>query len=148
MNQNKLEYKICLSENLAVIDKDFLAYLTKSKTDFSIVLQVSPDKIIKSTGMIAVPSGIVTVEDIGRVLETALSLTGTDEVILQVRSTAQFLVGDSMLTDIFPIGIPSQKLEVTIELVRVNKQWLLRWVQWTESLGRRINGWHIKVVCD
>ena len=98
--------------------------------------------------MIAVPSGIVTVEDIGRVLETALSLTGTDEVILQVRSTAQFLVGDSMLTDIFPIGIPSQKLEVTIELVRVNKQWLLRWVQWTESLGRRINGWHIKVVCD
>ena len=46
-------------------DADFMAALSSTTGDFSLVLLVSPNDIIQVTGMIAINSGIVTAKDVG-----------------------------------------------------------------------------------
>jgi len=81
------EFKISLTES----DTDFMRQLSATMGDFSFVLQVLPNDVIKSTGMIVIPSGIITVDDVGRVLSAAMPPEHNNEVILPASTTCHYM---------------------------------------------------------
>ena len=143
IKQNMQELTIPLVANTATPDADFMAVLSTTTGDFSMVLQVSPNNAIRSTGMVAIPSGVITASDIGRVLEAAMSLLCKEDVILQASSTCCFVVDGVMQTEFMPIGMPATRLDVTVALLRINEGMLQRWRDWATALGRNIVGWRI-----
>lgn len=58
------EVKILLAPNAATSDADFVPVLSTTAGDFSLVLQVCSKDVIRSTVMVAISSGIVTVSDV------------------------------------------------------------------------------------
>lgn len=135
---------IPLVPNTTAPDTDFMAALSATTGDFSLVLQVSLNDVIRSTGMVAIPSGIITASDVGRVIEAAMSLLCKDDVIMQASSTCRFVVDGVMQTEFMPIGMPATRLDVTVALVRINEGMLQRWRDWATALGRNIVGWRIE----
>lgn len=144
IKQDIQELRIPLVANTATPDIDFMAALSAITGDFSLVLQVSPNNVIRSTGMVAIPSGVITASDIGRVLEAAMSLLCKDDVIMQASSTCSFVVDGVMQTEFMPIGMPATRLDVTVALVRINEGKLHHWRDWATALGRNIVGWRIE----
>jgi cell division ATPase FtsA len=144
IKQDIQELKIPLLANSATPDTDFMAALSTTTEDFSLVLQVSPNDVIRSTGMVAIPSGIITTSDVGRVLEAAMSLLCKDDVIMHASPTCSFVVDGVMQTAFMPIGMPATRLDVTVALVRINERMLQRWRDWATALGRNIVGWRIE----
>lgn len=138
------ELTIPLVANTATPDTDFMAALSATTGDFSLVLQVSPNDVIRSTGMVAIPSGVITASDVGRVLEAAMSLLRKDDVIMHASPTCSFVVDGVMQTEFMPIGMPATRLDVTVALVRINEGMLQRWRDWATALGRNIVGWRIE----
>ena len=64
--QNTMQQKIQeFTASLKNADADFMAALSSTAGDFSLVLQVSPNDVIRSRGMVAIPSGIITASDVG-----------------------------------------------------------------------------------
>ena len=147
MKQDIQELTIPLVPNTAKPDTDFMAALSNTTEDFSLVLQVSPNDVIRSTGMVAIPSGIITTSDVGRVLEAAMSLLCKDDVIMHASSQCHFVVNGVMQTEFMPIGMPATRLDVTVTLVRINEGMLQRWRDWATALGRNIVGWRIEELC-
>jgi hypothetical protein len=138
------ELTIPLVANTATPDTDFMTVLSTITGDFSLVLLVSPNDVIRSTGMVAIPSGIITASDVGRVLEAAMSLLCKDDVIMHASPTCSFVVDGVMQTAFMPIGMPATRLDVTVALVRINEGMLQRWRNWATALGRNIIGWRIE----
>ena len=126
-------------------DADFMAALSATTGDFSLVLQVSPNDVIKSTGMIAIKSGTITARDVGRAVEAAMSLPCSNLTFLHASPTCAFSVDGSVQTEFMPIGLPAKRLEVKIELVRVCDKMLPRWRDWAKALGRNMVGWRMEV---
>ena len=126
-------------------DADFMAALSNTTGDFSLVLQVSPNDVIKSTGMIAISSGTVTARDVGRAIEAAMSLPCSNLTFLHASSTCTFTVDGYVQTEFMPIGLPAKRLEVKMELVRVCDKMLPRWRDWAKALGRNMVGWRMEV---
>ena len=89
-------------------------------------LQVSPNDVIKSTGMIAIGSGTVTARDVGRAIEAAMSLPCSNLIFLHASPICVFTVDGSVQTEFMPIGLPGKKLEVKMELVRICDKMLPR----------------------
>ncbi len=135
---------IPLVPNTATPDADFMAALPTTTGDFSLVLQVSPNDVIRSTGMVAIPSGVVSASDVGRVLEAAMSLMCEDDLIMHASSTCHFVVDGVMQTAFMPIGMPATRLDVTVALERINEEMLQRWRDWAAALERNIVGWRIE----
>ncbi|MDP2071850.1 MAG: hypothetical protein Q8J82_09510 [Methylotenera sp.] len=146
IKQDIQELKIPLLANSATPDTDFMAALSTTTEDFSLVLQVSPNDVIRSTGMVAIPSGIITTSDVGRVLEAAMSLLCKDDVIMHASPTCSFVVDGVMQTAFMPIGMPATRLDVTVALVRINEGMLQRWRDWATALGRNIVAWRIEAL--
>lgn len=145
IKQDIQELKIPLLANSATPDTDFMAALSTTTGDFSLVLQVvSPNDVIRSTGMVTIPSGVVSASDVGRVLEAAMSLLCKDDVIMQASSQCHFVVDGVMQTEFMPIGMPATRLDVTVALVRINEGMLQRWRDWATALGRNIVAWRIE----
>lgn len=145
IKQDIQELKIPLLANSATPDTDFMAALSTTTGDFSLVLQVvSPNDVIRSTGMVTIPSGVVSASDVGRVLEAAMSLLCKDDVIMQASSHCHFVVDGVMQTEFMPIGMPATRLDVTVALVRINEGMLQRWRDWATALGRNIVAWRIE----
>lgn len=142
------EVKIPLVPNAATSDADFMAALSTATGDFSLVLQVSSKDVIRSTGMVAISSGIVTTNDVGRVLEAATSLLCKDDVIMHASPTYSFVVNNELYTELMPIGMPATGLDVTVALVRIPAGMLQRWRDSVAALGRNIVGWRIEVIYD
>lgn len=138
------ELTIRLVANTTPPDADFMAVLSTTTGDFSLVLQLSPNDVIRSTGMVAIPSGVITASDVGRVLEAAMSLLRKDDVIMHASPTCSFVVDGVMQTEFMPIGMPATRLDVTVALVRINEGMLQRWCDWATALGRNIVGWRIE----
>ena len=86
------EFKILFVPDAAMPDADFMRVLSSTIGDFILVLRVSSKDVIMSTGMIAIPSAIVTASDVGRVLEVATSLSCKDDVVMHVSPTYSFLL--------------------------------------------------------
>ena len=126
-------------------DADFMAALSATTGDFSLVLQVSPNDVIQVTGMIAISSGTVTARDVGRAIEAAMSLPCSNLTFLHASQTCTFTVDGSIQTEFMPIGLPAKRLEVKIELVRVSDKMLPRWRDWAKALGRNMVGWRVEV---
>ena len=126
-------------------DADFMAALSNTTGDFSLVLQVSPNDVIKSTGMIAISSGTVTARDVGRAIEAAMSWPCSNLTFLHASSTCTFTVDGYVQTEFMPIGLPAKRLEVKMELVRVCDKMLPRWRDWAKALGRTMVGWRMEV---
>ena len=129
-------------------DADFMAALSSTTGDFSLVLQVSPNDVIKSTGMIAIKSGTVTARDVGRAIEAAMSLPCSNLTFLHASPTCTFTVDGSVQTEFMPIGLPAKRLEVKIELVRVCDKMLPRWRDWAKALGRNMVGWRVEITSE
>lgn len=144
IKQNIQELTIPLVANTATPDADFMAALSTTTEDFSLVLQVSPNDVIRSTGMVAIPSGVVSAGDVGWVLEAAVSLQCKDDVIMQASPKCCFVVDGVMQTEFMPIGMPATRLDVTVALVRINEGMLQRWRDWATALGRNIVAWRIE----
>ena len=125
-------------------DADFMAALSSTTGDFSLVLQVSPNDVIKATGLIAIPSGIVTAIDIGRALEAAMTLPCQEDVIMLASTNYCFAVDGLMETEFMPIGMPAKRLAVTVSLVRIPEGLLKRWREWATVLERKIVSWRIE----
>lgn len=140
------EFKIPLVPDAAAPDTDFMALLSSIAGDFSLVLQVSSKDVIRSTGMVTIPSGIVTASDVGRVFEAATSLLCKDDVIMHALPTYRFVVNNELHTELMPIGMPATRLDVTVALVRVPARMLQRWCEWANALGRNVIGWRIEVI--
>ncbi|MGZ8271026.1 MAG: hypothetical protein ACXW1T_07445 [Methylophilus sp.] len=144
MKQELQEFTVFLTATTTNPDADFMAALSTTTGDFRLVLQVSPNDVIRSTGMVAIPSGIITASDVGRVLETAMSLLCRDDVIMHASPTCHFVVDGVMQTEFMPIGMPATRLDVTVALVRINEGMLQRWRDWATTLRRNIVGWRIE----
>lgn len=129
---------------LNTVDADFMSQLSSTVGDFSVVLQVSPNDVIRSTGMVAIPSGIITANDVGRVLEAAMSLFCKNDVIMQASCSCHFVVDGVMQTEFMPIGMPATRLDVKVALVRINEGKLHHWRGCATALGRNIVGWRIE----
>lgn len=134
--------------SLTTADADFMAALSTTTKDFSLALQMSPNDVIRSTGMVAIPSGVVSASDVGRVLEAAMLLPCNDDVIMQASPICNFVVNGVMQTAFMPIGMPASRLDVTVALVRINEGVMQRWRNWATALGRNIVGWRIEVILD
>ena len=128
-------------------DANFMAALSATTGDFSLVLQVSPNDVIKSTGMITISSGTITARDVGRAIEAAMSLPCSNLTFLHASPICTFTVDGSVQTEFMPIGLPSKRLEVKMELVRVCDKMLPRWRDWAKVLGRNMVGWRVEI-CD
>lgn len=146
MKQVIQELTITLVPNTATPDTDFMTVLSTITGDFSLVLQVSPNDVIRSTGMVAIPSGIITASDVGRVIEAAMSLLCKDDVIMHASPTCSFVVDGVMQTEFMPIGMPATRLDVTVALVRINEGMLQRWRDCATALGRNIVAWRIEAL--
>ncbi len=96
--------------------------------------------------MIAIPSGTITAEDVGRVHNAAMPPENGNEVILLTSISSKYLVDGRTETESIPIGIPGNKLQVTISMVRVRKEKLRRWFEWPTALERNLVGWRIEIV--
>lgn len=131
---------------LNTVDADLMSQLSSTVGDFSVVLQVSPNDVIRSTGMVAIPSGIITANDFGRVLEAAMSLFCKEDVVMQASSSCHFVVDGVMQTEFMPIGMPATRLDVKVALVRINEGKLQRWRDLATALGRNIVGWRVEMV--
>lgn len=142
------EFKILFVPDAAMPDAEFMRALSSTIGDFILVLRVSSKDVIMSTGMIAIPSAIVTASDVGRVLEAATSLSCKDDVVMHVSPTYSFLVNNELRTEWMPIGMPATRLDVTVTLVRIPAGMLKRWCDWAAVLGRNLVAWRIEVVCD
>ena len=125
-------------------DADFMAALSATTGDISLVLQVSTNDVIKATGLIAIPSGIVTAIDIGRALEAAMTLPCQEDVIMLASTNYCFAVDGLMETEFMPIGMPAKRLDVTVSLVRIPEGLLKRWREWAAVLERKIVSWRIE----
>lgn len=125
-----------------------MAVLSSTAGDFSLVLQVSPNDVIRSRGMVAIPSGIITASDVGRVLETAMSLLCKDDVVMQASPTCHFVVDGVMQTEFMPVGMPAKRLDVTVALARIPDEMLQRWRDWATALGCKMVGWRNEVIFD
>ena len=145
MNQ---ELTISLVVTTANPDADFMVALSTSTGDFSLILQVSPNDVIQSTGMVAIHSGVVTPIDVGRALEAAMSLLSSTHTVLHASPTCIFVVNDRVQTELMPIGIPGKKLEVKVALVRISTGILQRWCDWANALGRNVVGWRVEIIFD
>lgn len=121
------EVKVPLITNAATADKDFMAALSTATGDFNLALQVLPKDVIRSTGMVAIPSGIVTANDIGRVLEAAMSLPCKNDVIMHASPAYSFVVNNELHTELMPIGMAATRLDTTISLVRIPTVMQQRW---------------------
>lgn len=130
--------------SLTTADADFMAALSRTAGDFNVVLQVSSNDIVKSTGMISIISGVITANHVGRVIEVAMSIQRPDKVIMQSPTSCRFLVNGSLETELMPIGMPSQKLQVTLGLICIPKGMLQRWNDWAAALGRKCVGWRVE----
>ena len=115
-------------------DASFMTALKATTGDFSFVLQVPKNSVIKSTGLMGIPSGVVTATDVGRVLEAAMTLTCKENVI--VSTSFEFSLDEVLNTKFMPIGMPAKRLDVTVKLVRIPKGILKRWHDWAMALER------------
>lgn len=138
------ELTISLDANTATPDTKFLMAISAITGDFNLVLQVSPDDVVRSTGMIAVPAGIISIGDIGRVLEAATSLLCKDDTVMQASPTCNFVIDGKIRTKFIPIGIPAKRLDATVSLIRINDNILQRWRDLASKSGRNIVGWRIE----
>ena len=140
VNQLPPEFTI----DLSTVDADFMSQLSSTVGDFSVVLQVSANDVIRSTGMVVISSGVITASDVGRVLEAAMSLYCIEDVVMQASSSCHFVVDGVMQTEFMPIGMPATRLDVTVALVRFNEENLHHWRDCATSLGRNIVSWRIE----
>ena len=129
-------------------DADFMAALSATTGDFILVLQVSPNDVIKSTGMIAIKSETITARDVGRAIEAAMSLPCSNLTFLHASPICAFTVDGSVQTEFMPIGLPGKKLEVKMELVRICDKMLPRWRDWAKVLGRDMVGWRVEEISE
>lgn len=146
MKQVIQEIMISLMPDTATPDANFMSVLSSTTGDFSLVFQVSPNDVIRSTGMVTTPSGIVTANDIGRVLEVAMSLLNKDDVIVHASPICSFVVDGILHTELMPIGMSAKRLDVTVALVRISAGMLQRWRDWAAALGRNFVSWRIEVI--
>lgn len=142
------EIKVPLVTNAAIPDADFMAVLSTTTGGFILVLQVSSKDVIRSTGMVAIPSGIVTASDVGRVLEAATSLLCKDDVLMHASPIYSFVVNNALHTELMPIGMPATRLAVTVALARIPAGILKRWREWATTLGHNLIAWRIEVVAE
>ena len=126
-------------------DANFMAALSATTGDFSLVLQVPLNDVIQVTGMITISSGTVTARDVGRAVEAAMSLPCSNLTFLHASPICTFSVDGSVQTEFMPIGLPAKRLEVKIELVRVCDKMLPRWRDWAKALGRNMVGWRVEI---
>lgn len=127
-------------------DADFMEAVSSTLGDFIMTLHVSPNDVIRSTGMIAITSGIITATDVGRALEAAMSLQCKDDVIMHASSKCHFVVDGVIQTEFMPIGLPATRLDVTVAVVRINEGMLQRWRALATALERNIVGWRVETV--
>lgn len=132
--------------SLAGPDTDFMKQLSVTEGDFCFALEVSPNEVTKSTGMISIPSGIITAEDVGRAHSAAIPSESSDEVILPTSTSCKYLVDGRTETEHMPIGLHGNKLQVTITVIKVPKEKLRRWFDWPAALERNLLGWRIQIV--
>lgn len=138
------EITISLDANTATPDTKFIMAISAITGNFNLVLQVSPEDVVRSTGMVAIPAGVITIGDVSRVLEAATSLVCNDDTVMQASPTCNFVIDGKIRTKFIPIGIPAKRLDVTVSLVRINNKTLQRWSDLASKSGRNIVGWRIE----
>lgn len=144
MQQTLQEFTISLTATNP--DADFMAAISATTGDFCLVLEVSPNDVIKATGMIAISSGIVSARDLGRAIEAAMSLPSSNLTFLHASLTCAFVVDGSLQTEFMPLGLPGKRLEVKMQLVRICDKILPRWCEWAQVLGRNMVGWRVELI--
>lgn len=126
-------------------DKDFIKALSMTEGDFRLVLQVTSNEVFTPTGIIKIPSGIITANDVGRALE-AMSFFSNDSVYMHASASINFIVDGNLQTQHMPIGLLGQKLEVSTNFAKIPLGKLNRWHDWAKALGQHMVGWRIEEV--
>ncbi len=135
--------KITLTDSSC--DADYLAALSSAIGDFCLTLQVHASNAHRSTGMIGIPSGTITVNDIARLLEATIpSEYFSNDCIASPR--LQFVLDDKLKTDILPVGMRCKRLEVMVTYARGCVEKVQRWFDWATALNRTIVGWDVEIL--
>lgn len=135
---------IMVSESTS--DSDMLTALSAGSGDFEVVWQLQSEDAFQSTGMVAIESGIVTANDVARVLEVAMSLNvASGMVLVQASTVCLYFVGDDIQTEYMPLGLPGKRLEAKLSLGLIPSGTLQRWKILASAAGRKMTGWRIEV---
>jgi len=135
--------EIVISE--ATSGADLLAEISAGSGDFRIVLQTG--ETFRSTGMVAIPSGVITPEDIGRVLEVAISVSRTSSMRLVVMSPVQaFIIDDWVHTETMPLGMYGKKLEVSVDLGVIPEETMHQLQILADASGRKLVGMRANII--
>lgn len=129
-------------------DRSYMTELSKTTGDIHLLLKVMAVNEIKSTGMVNIPSGVVTSNDVTRVLQAANNHLRFNGDYIQAYSNPTYTINNKLQTEFIPLGLIGQKLEVTIKIVEVPKGMIRRWHEWSLALGRNIVRWDVEIMAN
>jgi cell division ATPase FtsA len=95
--------------------------------------------------MVALPQGVVTAADIGRVLDAAFPMghdNGSDDIHL---ATTLFTLDDQLKSTVPPIGMRGKRLDATVDWCCLPKGWLDGTRQFVSALGHRVVSLDLKL---
>ena len=120
--------------------------LAASATDVILEIQLTLDDVRTITGMVALPSGMVTPGDIGRVLEAAVPSGQFDDAEFVNLGTTVFALVDGLLMPFPPLGMTGHRLEATVNWCCLPRGWLRRMCALIEAHGHRLVSMSMKIV--
>lgn len=88
-------------------------------TNRTLELFVCESDIFYSTGMVSLPSGVVSFNDVSRALDAAMNMHAPEELHLPVSNDFLFKVDDKIEVKSMPIGILGRFLEAKVPMVRL-----------------------------
>lgn len=120
--------------------------LAESTTDVHLEIQLTLDEVRTITGMVALPSGVVTPGDIGRVLEAAVPSGQFDDAEFVNLGTTVFALVDALLVPFPPVGMTGQRLEATVHWCCLPRGWLRGMRELIDVHGHRLVSVSMKIV--
>ncbi len=124
---------------------EMLRLLPATPSDVSLEIQLTPDHLHRITGMVALPQGVVTASDIGRVLDAAVPM-GHDNGCDDIHLAGTLFTLDDQLKGVFPpVGMRGKRLDATVDWCRLPKGWLDGTRRFVSALGHRLVSLELKM---
>lgn len=131
---------------LKTTEAEFLKLFESGLGDINLILEVYPEDIFTSTGMVSIRSGVITLDDVVRALDAALTLQSSHEVIVPINNDFNYVIDECVRSMVMPIGLPGMRLDVSVQLVRIPKKFLLNWNMIAVAFHEGLRVWQIALL--
>lgn len=104
---------------VAVTEKELIRLLNISSSHIAILFEINTEQSILSTGMVSIPTGLVTLSDIYRAMQMATNLPKKNQALVQLNAPVVYEVNNSVEMHNVPLGYIADALAVRIKVVNV-----------------------------